>query len=446
MSGRRIHIRGGRVPNVSDRWLYAWGLGSVAFGGASLLVPLYLVQLGGSAVDLGVLAASAALAGVPGALFFGQVGSQLGRQRLLLIGTLATVAIGLVAVPMVQQVWAVIALNAAIWFVSAGAAPILTMLAVEGSSATQWSERIGRLNKYQGYGWAAGLVLGTVWGPLAGTILAADVVLPTLFVVLAGCAGLSIVGVRRTLPREATVSVQRGQRLGRLVTQTSRGVRAATFALTPGRLYWMTRTLDLQRLRVRLTPALLTYLGAAMLFFTGFAAFWAPLPLFLTLEGFTTGQVFGLYLVSSLGSAVLYERIGRRAAKTDIRRLQAAALAMRGFLFPATVLVAGLGGVWLAWGSTTVTFAAIGVTWAIIAVVGTVIITRLAPPAIRGEALGLYTAVGSLAGGLGGILGGWLAALNYWVAFAVAGALVIVGSAVVLTVSVISTEASPLST
>lgn len=31
---------------TGTRWLVAWGLGSIALGGASLLIPLYIVALG----------------------------------------------------------------------------------------------------------------------------------------------------------------------------------------------------------------------------------------------------------------------------------------------------------------------------------------------------------------------------------------------------------------
>ncbi|MFC7197568.1 hypothetical protein ACFQL4_27920 [Halosimplex aquaticum] len=123
---------------------------------------------------------------------------------------------------------------------------------------------------------------------------------------------------------------------------------------------------------------------AAVLFFTGFAAFWAPLPLFFTDVRFDSGQIFALYLVSSLASAVLYEGAGRFASTCDVRLLQSAALAVRGLLFPAVALVAGIGAVSVGLGVAGVGLAAIGLTWAVIAVVGTAIVTRLAPRASAG--------------------------------------------------------------
>ncbi len=75
-------------------------------------------------------------------------------------------------------------------------------------------------------------------------------------------------------------------------------------------------------------------------------------------------------------------------------------------LFPGIALVAGLGAVTHGFEAVGVGLAAIGLTWAVIAVVGTAIITRLAPRNARGEVLGVYTGLGAIAGGIGGVLGG----------------------------------------
>ncbi|KKF39957.1 MFS transporter, partial [Halorubrum saccharovorum] len=76
-------------------------------------------------------------------------------------------------------------------------------------------------------------------------------------------------------------------------------------------------------------------------------------------------------------------------------------------------------------------FAVIGVTWAAIAVTAAALVTRLAPPAIRGEALGAYGALVAIGGGLGGIVGGWLASFGYSITFAAAGGTVVVGAGIV---------------
>ena len=423
---------------MSDRWLYAWGVGSVAFGGASLLVPLYIVQLGAGAVELGVLAATAAAVGAPGAIVFGRLANHVRYRRSLVLVTLVGVAATLAVVPLVTDIGLVIAVNAVLWLLVAAVGPVLTMLVVDDAPEREWDVRIGRLNTYQGYGWAGGLVLGTAWplvgsrlvGPADGTRL--------LFWVLAAGAAASAVGAARTLPRPpaaAHVETDRAARkVARLVATSRRGIRGATFVFTPNQLYWATRGLDPRRLRARLDSALATYFVAAACFLTGSAAFWAPLPLFLTDAGFDSGRVFLLYLVASLGSAALYGGAGRLAARYDLRHLLTASLAVRGGCFPLVAVAIALGTASVALGAAALTLTLLGLTWAVMLVVGTAVVTRLAPPQARGDVLGAYTALGAVSGGIGGVLGGWLATFGPAVAFGAAGGLVGLGAVLVLSV------------
>jgi MFS family permease len=105
---------------MSDRrWLYAWGLGSAAFGTASLLVPLYVVTLGGDAVDLGLLAAAAAFLGAPGAIVWGRVADRTTRRREVVVGSLGGTAVALAAIPALESVPALIVANAILWLIVA---------------------------------------------------------------------------------------------------------------------------------------------------------------------------------------------------------------------------------------------------------------------------------------------------------------------------------------
>ncbi|WP_235271544.1 MFS transporter, partial [Halorubrum saccharovorum] len=143
-------------------WLFAWGLAAVAFGGASLVVPLYVVELGGGAAVLGVLFATASFVGVPGALVFGSLADKTGRRRPFVLGALVVAAVTTAVIPTVESVPLVIIANAALWLGFAAAGPVLTLLAVAGEPEDRWTAVIARLNEYQGIGWAAGLGLGFV--------------------------------------------------------------------------------------------------------------------------------------------------------------------------------------------------------------------------------------------------------------------------------------------
>ncbi len=426
---------------MNDRWLAAWGLGSVAFGGASLLIPLYLVELGATPVQLGLLAATAAGVGAPGAIAFGRLANRVDHRRLLVLATLVGVAASMAAIPFLTSITAVIVANAVLWLLVSSVGPVLTMIVVDDAPESQWSERIGLVNAYQGYGWAGGLVLGTVWPLVGGRLLAAAAVTRSLCWLLAACAGASALLAARTLPRprpaDHVTDERAARRIGRLLATSGRGVKGATFALSPTRLYWTTRGIDLRRLAARTDRTVAAYFVAGAFFFTGSAAFWAPLPLYLTELSFDSSLVFACYLASSLGSAACYGTAGRLSARYDVRYLQSGALAVRAVLFPSIVVVAGAG-LAVAVGTVGLLLAALGITWAGIAVVGTAIVTRLAPPSARGEVLGAYVALGAIGGALGGALGGWAATFGYAVAFATAGGLVGVGAILVASLEAIS--------
>ena len=429
---------------MGRRWLYAWGVGATAVGAASLLVPLYVVRLGGSPVDLGLLGAVAALVGTPGAIVWGRLADRTAEPRAVVVLSLAGVGVLLGAMPLVSSVAGVVALNALLWLVFAAAGPVLTLLVVADAPTARWSREIALLNTYQGYGWAGGLLAGIVWSTTVGRALPPTRSIRYLFVACALAGLAAAVLFHRWLPSPGDRQLRRVEpdRVARLLGAGRRGVRGATFLFNPNRLFWTTRRFRPSALADRFTPTLAAYFLGVLLFFSGFAAFFAPLPLFLTDVGYSADPVFALYLVSSLGSAAFYEGAGRLSERLDLRALQTGALGLRGLAMP---LVAVVGVVFAAGGVGTLlagaTFLLIGATWAVVAVTAGTIVARIAPADVRGEALGLYAGLSTLAGGVGSAGGGLLAEVAGFVpSFAAAGATILVGAVVVATLRGISTR------
>jgi MFS family permease len=422
---------------MAERWLFGWGLGSIALGGASLVVPLYVVDLGGGPFVLGVLAAVAAVVGVPAALGAGRIADRTGNRRGIVLAMLALVAVSIGIIPLLDGVGPVIAANGAIWFAFAAATPVMTLLAVADAPERAWSERIALLNQYQGVGWAFGLLLGAVWTAFGSRLLPPDAVIRWLFVPLTASAVLGWGFAIRTLPADPIADADRrpsGDRIRRAIRRADRfSVRSATFPFTLGRTDF--RGLHPRQFIKRFTPALAMYFAAVFCFFAGFSAFFAPLPAFLTDVGFGSDGVFALYLINGLAAAAFFGAAGRLTVDRDAALLQIASLSTRGIALPAVALVGGAwGAAALGFGAAAAVFVVIGLTWAVIAVTAGTLVTRLAPATIRGEALGMYAALGALAGGVGSVLGGWLAAMSYGVAFGTAGGLVLIGAAIVLLV------------
>lgn len=431
---------------MAERWLAAWGVGSVALGGASLLVPLYIVELGASPFMLGILAASAAFIGAPGALVLGKLADRTGRRRVFVLGSLTTVTATLAVIPFVSSIPLIVGLNALVWFAAAAAAPILNLLVTIDAPETEWQSRFALLNKYQGWGWAGGLVLGVTWTTGLARVVSPLLAQRTLFGVCAAGGGIATIASARSLPSESEIRSNRPntRRLTRHLTNARQmAIRGATFPFLRSRLYWTTRPFHPGQLLDRLTQRLSLYFIAVVLFFTGFSAFFAPLPIYLRGVGYGSGEIFALYLMSSLGSAAFYVTAGELVSKYDINLLQTAGLLLRAIALPAvafvgTALAASLVGLV----ATAIVFVLIGLSWAIIAVTTATIVTRLAPAANRGQVLGIYTALSALAGGIGSILGGWLASEGYVIAFGVAGGLVFAGAVLVIAIRFVTTRST----
>ncbi|MGQ4556204.1 MFS transporter [Halobellus sp. GM3] len=423
-------------PLGADAWLYGWALGYVAIGAASVLVPLYAIDLGAGAFVVSLIAATAAFAGVPGAILWGRLASRTRRRRPFVLVALGLSGCVFLSFPFLGSPVTVLAANAVLWFVVAAAAPVLNLIVVEGYAAEQWNRRFGLLNHYQGYGWLAGLVAGGVWSAIAGPRfgLPALVSKRLFFVGSAVVAFGGILAVIAWYPEPPTISEQRFQRLSRRIRSGNggamRGARAIPYG--PARVYWALRDVglgrgSLARLRTRFSESLVRYLLAATVFFTGFSVFFAPLPAYLVDVGYADDEVFALFIASSAASAVAYARVGALATDRDPFRLQVGALLFRAGVFPIVAVTGAAVAPPVGLLAVGALFLAIGVSWAVIAVTATGIVTRLSPAAVRSEALGAYTAITSLGGGVGSVLGGVLSdAVGYLPAFVVAGGCVVV--------------------
>jgi len=417
----------------SDRWLYGWGIAYAAVGGASLLVPLYALALGGGPALVGLLAAAAAFAGVPSALLWSWLAERTHRRRPFLLVSVGTTAIVLALAPLVSRPWLLVAVNAGLWSAIAAATPVLNLVMVDGVPESEWESRFGLLNVYQGYGWVAGLALGTAWTVAVTPVVGEQASLRLLFVALAVFAAAGGVVVYRYYPDPVRLSEAYFRRVYRQLERDGWGVSRTlrTVPVGPSRIYWGLKTLRPERLR-RFRSPLGRYLAAATLFSVGFAVFWGPMPAYLVANGVNDGTAFLLFLVGNVGSAVTYGRVAPVAARAGVGPTQVAALGARVVLFPAVGVIGGLAG-----GAVVLAacFALIGVTWAVIAVTTASLVTRLATATERGDAFGLQAALAGVGTGVGSVGGGLIATrVGYLATFTAAAAAVLFGAVLALVV------------
>ncbi len=417
---------------MARRWLRGWLLAALAFGGASLIVPLYVVELGGDAFALGILFATSSFVGVPGALVFGGMADRTGKRRIFVLAAMAITVVTMLAIPALETLWLVIAVHALLWLGFAAAIPVLTLLVVSGEVESEWSGLIARLNKFQGIGWALGLFVGFLVISAGTAVVETITAQRIFFLVCAASAAGGFLIAARTLPPDPRPGAEPEPRQlrRRVRAASSFNVRGAAFPFTPSK--FDPRKLNPRRFAERFSPTLAVYFAAVLLVFTGFGTFFAPLPAYLDGVGHGSGEIFALYLVLNVGAAAFYGGAVQLVRRYDVMPTHIGGLVARGGALPAIGVVgAVVGGTALGLGVTGLVFVLIGLTWAVIVVTAATLVTKLAPVSIRGEALGMYGALVAVGGGVGGLLGGTLASLGFTLTFGVAGAFVLVGAGIV---------------
>lgn len=417
---------------MEHRWLYGWAMASVAFGGASLVVPLYVIDLGGGAIALGILFAVSSLVGVPGGLGFGRLADRTGRRRVFVLVAMGLSFATLVVIPVLETVTAVIVGYAVLWLGFSAAVPVLTLLVTAEAPEPEWPANIALLNKMQGVGWTVGLLIGFVLiGILARSVQTVTAQRVFLLVCALATAG-GFVHASRTLPPDpdpGTVPSPRRLRRG-IARAGSFNVRSSSFPFAPSRIDLGQFRPD--RFRKRFTATLATYYLAVLLSFAGFGIFFAILPIYLGDVGYGSSEIFALYFLLNLGAAAFFGRAATLASHHPVTLVQTGGLVIRAAAFLAIAFI----GHTLGFGTLAIVlhgllFVIVGLTWAIVAVTAATLVARLSPPIIRGEALGVYTALVALAGGIGGLLGGWIAELSYPIAFTLSAVLIVLGGATV---------------
>ena len=416
------------IPSIparpDDRWLYPWGLAYAAVGAASLLVPLYGMALGGDALLVGLLAATGAVAGVPGGIAAGRVATEPSNRWPALASSLAAILLSLAALPLLVDPWLLVVPNAVIWLAVAVATPVLNLTVVENRPEPQWTERISRLNAAQGYGWVGGLLAGAGWTNALG---GDPVFVQRTFFALSAATVLVAAGlVWAWYPcREGPFLSLRALR--EAATNPDGVVQYHTANSPYGiqRAYWRLSA----RLRRTMRPrnhALGIYLAAVFCFFAGFAVVFGPLPAYLVHIGLTSDEVFLLFVAASGSTAVFYAWTGSLIRRGSTSRAHASALVVRGVALPAVPLAVTLTD---SLAALLVVFAVIGAAWSVIVVTATELVGRLSAVDRRGQAFGAFTALSGLGTAIGSAVGGTLAVrVGYGAMFLLAVAVVVLGA------------------
>lgn len=390
-----------------ERWYGAYGLANLAAGGVSILIPLYVLHLGGGVGDIGLITAVGNLVAVPASVIWGTLSDRWNSRKVFVVIGFLGIAATFFSMGFVQPLSLLMLLNASYMLFWMSSASVVTILIIEKEERSRWDDKIGSFNLNSGLGWALGLVVGLAWTSLAPGIITEELTFRYLFVILGVSSLVGGIIAFRVIPGD--IKFDRSKFRGRLVEAGD--MITERFRYLPIHLYYLLKPGKFFSVADRFGPNLTAFLIAVGLIYTGFSTFFIPLPAyFKSVIGLSDGTIYLLFIANSLSSALFYKGASRLSKRVGPVKVLRSSLFLRILLLPAIILpFLFIQNVTIKLIVVSLFFILIGVSWALINVSNLVVTSRLSPGSIKGQVFGFYNGVSGLSAVFGSLIGGYVA-------------------------------------
>ena len=401
------------------KWYFGHGLHYVADGGASTLIPLFISgTLGGSVSNVGVVSAATSMASVPAAIGWSELSDHLQKRKVFILMDYIGTGLLFLLMGFATTLEQFLGLNILFGVVAAASVSMGTIIITETVEAKRWTKAIGTYTEVGGLGWILGLLLGGIWLEVGIRFFPGLDALRALFFILAAASMVAGVIAFRLVP-DPVPKPFAPQHVDKLVVFQGRIVERPRYL--PLWIYRRRYHEAMHRIRSsgEMVPRpLWLYFVAVLLLFSGFSTVYTPFPIFLKDQvGSGWLEIFVLYIVSSVSSAVMYSRAGDIIPRLGERRTLLTVNFVRVFLFCgfgvlSLLLYSGVRADGrILFGVLFALQAAVGFFWAFVSVASIALVSRCAPPGTKGVNLGIFNAMVSVGGITGALTGGEVA--NY---------------------------------
>jgi len=412
-----------KVAGGSKQKSWAWSVLPLNAGvqGFTTMAPLYILFLGGSVVDVGLITTLYNFVLIPASIFWGSMTDRLARRRLFFIICCAGSTVTFFIMYLLPSLGALAALYGILAIVVSSNSTAANLLVMETSEKKSWISSYSRLAFISNIGAVLGLVVGFFWSsalPLGA------------FLLFCGAATAASLLLSFYLIPEPAIALEAAQLSFQPLGYASRIYHGMTLAVQHLIISPPSPKDILKFLRDTRAGAIT---GRGLLFLSTFFFMVASALLntaytpFLATYGVTDNEVFAVSLVNVIIQTFIYRGIGRiivtfggaRAGsyaiiiRTSIYMLCAfSALAFRGTpLFLVSVVAYAVAGVaFTFWNSSTsvMLFSSLG-------------------QGRQGNVLGAYAALSNLGVVVGSLFTGYIAFYaGYSTSFALAAALMLV--------------------
>ncbi len=405
-----------------NAWFISYLLANTSSGLTSPLIPLFVVvYLHASVVDVGNISSIASAASVPALIFWGNLSDRVGKRKIFILIGFFGAFLSLLLIIIANSV-GMYALTLVVYMaLDMAATPVATLLILENTVEKKWPSVMANFNLVSYVGLVAGLAVGTVLLNLYGG--RNSHFLPELYLISAFIYLGAAISAMALLPEPK-----------RRIPRYSKRLLNYHFFRTVERVKYfpnqVIHTVSFRKVGKKLAPRTKLYIFYTSLLMFGFQLFFIPFPVFfLNRLGGTESEVFIMYLLNNVASAVAFKLTGRSIATMGVSKTLSFSLFSRvGLIGFTSFLAFALVGYSYSIILAVVSYTLMGLFWSFISISWTTSISKLAVPENRGKAVGYYNSflgVGQIASG---VISGLVAfTFGYGIGFFLAAFVVLVG-------------------
>jgi MFS family permease len=370
----------------------------MATGPVGTFAQLYILQLHGSVIDIGVAATLFAAASIPAAIFWGFVTDRIHTRKGLVIWSYVLIAGTLFSFFFVRTIYGIIVLYSVFSFLSTAFATPLNLLIMESQPKASWASAFAQFSMVSSVGVTLGLLLSVGWVDF----------FPLQFLVISlGILSLISAALSVQMIKEPAAVFERS-----MIVMVRHSFYNLILAL-PLLFLKIPKLMDFRRIfrgmRFGLTrePALIyTSIGA---FYFASGLFNTSIVPSLSSASITNSQVFLVFLVGMIVQVLAFNYLGRRIQGSGIRRTAVQGLVMRAVSYGGfAVSVFYLVGIPYLLLALVLYSLGAGIAYAYYYAASNVMVFNTLGRSNQGAALGVYSAVVGLTTMIGSFISGFI--------------------------------------
>jgi MFS family permease len=403
---RRVNPRGKGV-----NWVYSVLPINIAFGPIGTFVQLYILELHGTVIDIGLAVTLFNAVSIPAAIIWGFATDKSHRRKAIIVASYLAVAGILILFLSTRTIYGVDLLYAGFSLVSSAAATPLNLLIMETQPKSRWTSTFALFQMASGIGITVGLFLGVVWADFLPLHLFV-VPLTLLSIASAVLSVLWIVDPEFNFEREMIVMV-RHSFYERLLT-------------LPMLFLKIPRILDFRRvfkgLNNELTRGTQVLYLSIFAFYTASGIFNTSLVPSLYKASLSKSEIFLVSLVGMTVQTISFHYTAPYIEKRSLKQAAFGGLVLRSLCYAIIGIAAYFVTGFLYLGINLILYPlAAGIAYAVYYAASSIMIFNTLGHSNQGSTLGVYSALVGLATTLGSFISGFTSFyFGYYVTFIIA--------------------------